>query len=350
MLVDGNWDFVESHPTTLIVKGDAVSLSIAAASIVAKVTCDRLMRGYDALHPPWGGFANKGYLVPATRPRWAAHGPSAVHRRRWAFMDDSRWTAIPWIVDDDPQLGLFDRAEVAANGRAGRCSSGSPASGNIAGDDELTGGARIGRLAVAVMFVGFAGLLALAVRRDARSLRRVLARSCCGRSGTGSCAASIIAADHPPGSLWCTSSSRWSPRVWRWAWAPPGRIVRDVATPVTFLKTVSETGRRAVWNWNRSSPGMGRALSGRRGHSREPPARCARLGDPRDRFGGVGAHLRLDGHGHAGVDRSRRPRCARRRPVHLLRARIPSEELIAMVEQGGISPPGCDRPTGRFAR
>ena len=38
VVVDGNWDFVESVPTTMLVKGDAISLSIAAASIVAKVT------------------------------------------------------------------------------------------------------------------------------------------------------------------------------------------------------------------------------------------------------------------------------------------------------------------------
>ena len=51
VLVDGNWDFVETHPTTMLVKGDTVSLSIAAASIVAKVTCDRMMERWHRIYP-----------------------------------------------------------------------------------------------------------------------------------------------------------------------------------------------------------------------------------------------------------------------------------------------------------
>lgn len=108
VLVDGNWDFVESHPTTTLVKGDAISLSIAAASIVAKVTRDRLLRDWDARHPAYGFAGNKGYPCPRHKAALAAYGPSAVHRRRWAFMDDLRWTALPRVVDDDgAQLGLF---------------------------------------------------------------------------------------------------------------------------------------------------------------------------------------------------------------------------------------------------
>ena len=108
VLVDGNWDFVESHPTTLIVKGDAISISIAAASIVAKVTRDRLLRAWDAEHPAYGFAGNKGYPCPRHKAALAAYGPSAIHRRRWAFMDDLRWTGLPRIADEDePQLGLF---------------------------------------------------------------------------------------------------------------------------------------------------------------------------------------------------------------------------------------------------
>lgn len=108
VLVDGNWDFVETHPTTKIIKGDAVSLSIAAASIVAKVTRDRVMREWDERHPAYGFAGNKGYPCPRHKAALAAYGPSAVHRRRWAFMDDLRWTALPRIVDDEEaQLGLF---------------------------------------------------------------------------------------------------------------------------------------------------------------------------------------------------------------------------------------------------
>jgi ribonuclease HII len=108
VLVDGNWDFVETHPTTTIVKGDAISLSIAAASIVAKVTRDRLLRNWDRLHPAYGFAGNKGYPCPRHKAAIAAYGPSAVHRRRWAFMDDLRWTGVPRVVDEEvPQRGLF---------------------------------------------------------------------------------------------------------------------------------------------------------------------------------------------------------------------------------------------------
>lgn len=112
VLVDGNWDFVETHPTTTIVKGDAISLSIAAASIVAKVTRDRMMRAWDVQHPGYGFAGNKGYPCPRHKATLAAQGPSAIHRRRWAFMDDLRWTGLPRIDEefDDAgraQLGLF---------------------------------------------------------------------------------------------------------------------------------------------------------------------------------------------------------------------------------------------------
>lgn len=107
VLVDGNWDFVESVPVTKIVKGDSVSLSIAAASIVAKVTRDRIMARFGRRCPAFGFAANKGYPCPRHKAALAAYGPSAVHRRSWVFMDDLRWTAVPRLADDGPQLGLF---------------------------------------------------------------------------------------------------------------------------------------------------------------------------------------------------------------------------------------------------
>ena len=108
VLVDGNWDFVDHHDTTTIVKGDAVSLSIAAASIVAKVTRDRIMADWHDHHPAYSFATNKGYPCPRHKAALAAVGPSAVHRRRWAFMDDLRWTGVPRRDgDDDAQLGLF---------------------------------------------------------------------------------------------------------------------------------------------------------------------------------------------------------------------------------------------------
>ncbi|MGI9666240.1 MAG: ribonuclease HII [Acidimicrobiia bacterium] len=106
-LVDGKWDFVETVDTTMIVKGDAKSLSIAAASIIAKVTRDRLMREA-ATSYPWFGFdSNKGYPGPRHRAALAALGPSAIHRRSWVFMRNLPWSGIDECRTHDEPLSLF---------------------------------------------------------------------------------------------------------------------------------------------------------------------------------------------------------------------------------------------------
>ena len=84
-LIDGKWDFVGGGPTgrtvtRTIVKGDATSLSIAAASILAKVHRDRLMRHVDAAHPGYGFAVHKGYGTKAHREAITAQGPCAHHR------------------------------------------------------------------------------------------------------------------------------------------------------------------------------------------------------------------------------------------------------------------------------
>lgn len=90
-LVDGNWDFVGLGCTERIVRGDARCLSIAAASILAKVTRDRLMRG-EAVHYPGYDFEhNKGYPCPRHKMALQAYGPTAIHRRTWVFMDALAW-------------------------------------------------------------------------------------------------------------------------------------------------------------------------------------------------------------------------------------------------------------------
>ena len=63
-----------------IIKGDARSASIAAASIIAKVTRDRLMKEYDALIPGYGFAANKGYGSREHIEALKALGPSPIHR------------------------------------------------------------------------------------------------------------------------------------------------------------------------------------------------------------------------------------------------------------------------------
>ena len=64
-----------------IIKGDARSQSIAAASIVAKVTRDRLMTAFDACFPEYGFAANKGYGTAAHIQALKSAGPSPIHRR-----------------------------------------------------------------------------------------------------------------------------------------------------------------------------------------------------------------------------------------------------------------------------
>lgn len=68
-------------PQTPIVGGDALSVSIAAASIVAKVTRDRIMVELDARYPQWGFAAHKGYYTREHVVRLREHGPSPIHRR-----------------------------------------------------------------------------------------------------------------------------------------------------------------------------------------------------------------------------------------------------------------------------
>lgn len=69
---------------TKLFYGDALSLSIAAASVIAKVHRDRLMRELDSVHPVYGLASHKGYATPAHRRALAEHGPCILHRRSFA--------------------------------------------------------------------------------------------------------------------------------------------------------------------------------------------------------------------------------------------------------------------------
>ncbi len=86
VLLDGNWDFVGGGRAQTIVRGDTTSLSIAAASIVAKVTRDRIMRQADEHFPGYGFAASKGYPSPVHRRGLAEWGATTLHRRSWSFM------------------------------------------------------------------------------------------------------------------------------------------------------------------------------------------------------------------------------------------------------------------------
>ena len=71
-------------PVRPIIKGDALSLSIAAASIVAKVTRDRLMARFHQIYPQYNFLSHKGYGTEEHLARLAEYGPSPIHRRTFA--------------------------------------------------------------------------------------------------------------------------------------------------------------------------------------------------------------------------------------------------------------------------
>lgn len=81
VLVDGIITLTASCPCEALIGGDARSLSIAAASIVAKVTRDRIMRDYDRAYPHYGFARHKGYPTRAHKEALRRFGPSPIHRR-----------------------------------------------------------------------------------------------------------------------------------------------------------------------------------------------------------------------------------------------------------------------------
>ena len=103
ILMDGAFDYVTppvdaadaggtspppSPRVRTVVRGDASCVSIAAASIMAKVTRDRMMRGLSASFPPFDFDRNKGYPSPVHRTALAGFGLTSIHRRSWSFVDD----------------------------------------------------------------------------------------------------------------------------------------------------------------------------------------------------------------------------------------------------------------------
>jgi ribonuclease HII len=84
VLVDGNRCPQWRWPSTAIVEGDAKCLSIAAASIIAKETRDRMMIAAAADHPHYGWESNKGYGSAKHLAALRTHGPTPLHRRSFA--------------------------------------------------------------------------------------------------------------------------------------------------------------------------------------------------------------------------------------------------------------------------
>ena len=84
VLVDGRPVKTMAVPQTAIVQGDARSYSIAAASVLAKVTRDRLMLVFDQQWPKYGFAEHKGYGTEQHLAAIIAHGPCPIHRRSFA--------------------------------------------------------------------------------------------------------------------------------------------------------------------------------------------------------------------------------------------------------------------------
>ena len=94
-IVDGRWDFVSPYARKVMleVKADANCVSVAAASVLAKVSRDRMMRSLAGDYPQWHFDTNKGYPCPKHRIALQGYGPSAIHRTSWAFMPNY----VPWL-------------------------------------------------------------------------------------------------------------------------------------------------------------------------------------------------------------------------------------------------------------
>ncbi len=101
------------HPCaqTKLIYGDSISISIAAASVIAKVHRDAQLRAWDLEHPQYGFASHKGYATPEHRRALEEHGPTALHRRSFApvakFFGDEKLeasVALTGMLFDDDEL------------------------------------------------------------------------------------------------------------------------------------------------------------------------------------------------------------------------------------------------------
>ena len=81
LLIDGKFPIRSKTPQLPVISGDSLSVSIAAASIIAKTTRDRLMESYDRLFPGYDLAGNKGYPTRGHLASLASLGPTPIHRR-----------------------------------------------------------------------------------------------------------------------------------------------------------------------------------------------------------------------------------------------------------------------------
>lgn len=104
IVLDGKHDYLGlGARVTTVVKGDCTVLSVAAASVVAKVTRDALMVEEAEHFPPYGFESNRGYPSPTHKTALAGYGPCTIHRRSWIFMDYLPWPGLRRI-EQQPRL------------------------------------------------------------------------------------------------------------------------------------------------------------------------------------------------------------------------------------------------------
>lgn len=90
-LIDGNIDRGFPIPAQAVIKGDARSMSIAAASILAKVTRDRLCEEMDKAYPQYGIAKHKGYGTKVHMDALREHGPAPIHRTKFIrFLNEDK--------------------------------------------------------------------------------------------------------------------------------------------------------------------------------------------------------------------------------------------------------------------
>jgi ribonuclease HII len=104
IVLDGKHNYLGDPRVETRVKADMSVLSVAAASVMAKVTRDALMREAAEHHPQYAFESNKGYPAPEHVRALTGYGPCTLHRRSWSFMDE-----LPW-----PGVVRFDRDEARA--------------------------------------------------------------------------------------------------------------------------------------------------------------------------------------------------------------------------------------------
>jgi ribonuclease HII len=99
-----------------IIHGDALSASIAAASIIAKVERDRMVRAWDPVFPLYGLASNKGYSTPHHIAALREHGPSPLHRQSFApvWMNPVPQEVLGFMLDEKPADVLKEMAEELA--------------------------------------------------------------------------------------------------------------------------------------------------------------------------------------------------------------------------------------------